>query len=152
MNRRERRRAAKRGDIVEIKLGRVTIKPGDNTCFLCSKPATAWPRSQGMAYGGFVRINRRIALLCEQCFTTEEKQTPSQHRRRDQRARRQADKLTPPSASPEGRHQGDGRIRARHHHALGRENRTKEPAMTRSKCRRRSEPTPKISERETLPT
>ena len=104
MNRRERRRAAKRGDIVEIKLGRVTIKPGDNTCFLCSKPATAWPRSQGMAYGGFVRINRRIALLCEQCFTTEEKQTPSQHRRRDQRARRQADKLTPPSASPEGRH------------------------------------------------
>ena len=32
------------------------------------------------------------------------------------------------------------RVRARHHHAAGRGNRTKEAAMTRSGCRRRSEP------------
>jgi hypothetical protein len=48
MNRRERRRAAKLRDIVEIKLGRIAfdIKPGDDVsrdiCFVCGKPATAW--------------------------------------------------------------------------------------------------------------
>ena len=44
------------------------------------------------------------------------------------------------------------KVRARHHHAPGRENRTKEAARTPSGCRRRSEPTRKISERETWPT
>jgi hypothetical protein len=78
MNRRERRRAAKLGDIVETKFGRVVfdIKPGEDTsrdvCFMCGKPATAWagPGPRGMAHG-FVVINGQFALLCEECFNTE---------------------------------------------------------------------------------
>jgi len=55
MNRHERRRRAKLGDIVEIKLGRVVfdIKPGDDVsrdiCFVCGKPATAWLIPEGRA-------------------------------------------------------------------------------------------------------
>jgi len=136
MNRRERRRAAKLGDIVEIKFGRIVsgIKPGEDisrdVCFVCEKPATAWPWPERscMAHG-FAYVNGQIVLLCEDCFNTEEisnaiarkywnapnieiskgrhirgHRRDSRDRRRDQRARRQADKLTPSSASPEGRH------------------------------------------------
>ena len=75
-----RRKAAKLGDIVEIKLGRVVfdIKPGDDVsrdiCFVCGNPATAWsyPQRGGMAHG-FASINGQIELLCEDCFNTEEK-------------------------------------------------------------------------------
>src|SRR6516164_5853167 len=82
-----RRRAAKLGDIVEIKLGRVVfdIKPGDDTsrdiCFVCGKPATAWPIPEGRVgpipegrvARGFARINgEKPVLLCEQCFTIED--------------------------------------------------------------------------------
>jgi hypothetical protein len=78
MNRKERRRRAKRGDIVEIKLGRVVfdIKPAEDTsrdiCYVCGKSATAWsyPEKGGMAHG-FADINGRIVLLCESCFDTE---------------------------------------------------------------------------------
>ena len=55
MNRRKRRSAAKLDDIVEIKLGRVVfdIKPGEDTsrdiCYVCGKPATAWPPPQPSA-------------------------------------------------------------------------------------------------------
>ena len=79
MNRRERRRAAKLGDIVEIKLGRVVfdIKPGDDVsrdiCFVCGKPATAWSRPGGGTAHGFASVNGQIVLLCEDCFNTEEK-------------------------------------------------------------------------------
>jgi|SRR5262249_25886268 len=80
MNGRERRRAAKLGDIVEIKFGRVVfhIKPGEDTsrdvCFVCGKPATAWlwPQLDCMAHG-FAYINGKFVLLCEDCFNTEEK-------------------------------------------------------------------------------
>jgi hypothetical protein len=80
MNRRERRRRVKLGDIVEIKLGRVMfdIKPGEDcsrdVCYVCGKPATAWPYPQqgGMAHG-LAEINGQIVLLCEGCFNTEEK-------------------------------------------------------------------------------
>jgi len=73
---------AKLGDIVEGHFGRVVfdIKPGEDTskdiCFVCGKPATAWPHPPraGMAHG-FVEINGEIMLLCEQCFVAEE-QTP----------------------------------------------------------------------------
>jgi hypothetical protein len=67
------------GDIVEIKFGRVVfdIKPGDDTsrdiCFVCSKPATAWPIPEGSLAHGFADINGSILLLCEDCFNTEEK-------------------------------------------------------------------------------
>jgi len=85
MNRRERRRAAKLGDIVEIKFGRVVfdIKPGEDTsrdvCFVCGKPATAWlvpeagagPIPEGSMAHGFASINGQIVLLCEECFNTE---------------------------------------------------------------------------------
>jgi len=79
MNRHKRRRAAKLGDIVKIKLGRVEfdIKPGDDVsrdiCFVCRKPATAWPypRKGGLAHG-LADINGSIVLLCEDCFTAEE--------------------------------------------------------------------------------
>jgi len=80
MNRRERRRAAKLGDIVEIKLGRVVfdIKPGDDVsrdiCFVCGKPATAWARGpEGHMAHGFASINGQNELLCEDCFNTEKK-------------------------------------------------------------------------------
>jgi|SRR5215467_5972483 len=80
MNRHERRRRAKLGDVVEIKLGRVVfdIKPGDDVsrdiCYVCSKPATAWayPQRGGTAHG-FASVNGRFVLLCEDCFNTEEK-------------------------------------------------------------------------------
>jgi hypothetical protein len=78
MNRRERRRATKLGDndIVELKLGRVTFKPGRDTsrdvCYLCGKPATEWHHpAAGMAHG-FADINGHKVLLCEECFKTEE--------------------------------------------------------------------------------
>jgi len=82
MNRRERRRAAKLGSIVETKLGRVVfdIKPGDDTsgdiCFVCDKPATAWPFPQrGGTAHGFAEINddgrTQVVLLCEACFNTK---------------------------------------------------------------------------------
>jgi len=78
MNRRERRRAAKLGDIVEIKFGRVVfdIKPGEDTsrdvCFVCGKPTTAWPDPRlGRMAHGFASINEQIVLLCEACFNTE---------------------------------------------------------------------------------
>jgi len=79
MNRRERRRAAKLGDIVEIKFGRIVsgIKPGEDisrdVCFVCEKPATAWPWPERscMAHG-FAYVNGQIVLLCEDCFNTEE--------------------------------------------------------------------------------
>src|SRR5215831_17993493 len=83
MNRRERRRAAKLGDIVECKLGRVVfdIKPGDDVsgdiCFVCDKPAIAWPWPQapGGTAHGFTEINddgrMQVVLLCETCFNTE---------------------------------------------------------------------------------
>jgi|SRR6516165_3183645 hypothetical protein len=68
------------GDIVQIKLGRVVfdIKPGDDIsrdiCFVCGKPATAWPIPEGSMAHGFVSINgEKPVLLCVQCFTTEEK-------------------------------------------------------------------------------
>jgi hypothetical protein len=57
MNRRERRRRTKLGDIVETKFGRVVfdIKPGEDTsrdiCYVCSKPATAWLVPEGGAGG-----------------------------------------------------------------------------------------------------
>jgi len=74
MNGRERRRAAKLGDIVEIKFGRVVfhIKPGEDTrrdiCFVCGKPATAWafPERGGMAHG-FASISGQIVLLNRLC-------------------------------------------------------------------------------------
>ena len=80
MNRRERRRAAKLGDIVELKFGRVVfvIKPGDdvsgNICFVCGKPATAWwyAERDRMAHG-IADINGQFVLLCEQCFSAEER-------------------------------------------------------------------------------
>jgi hypothetical protein len=87
MNRRERRRAAKLGDIVEIKFGRVVfdIKPGEDTshdvCFVCGKPGTAWlvpeggfgPIPEGGTAHGFASVNGQFVLLCEDCFNTEEK-------------------------------------------------------------------------------
>ena len=80
MNRRERRRAAKLGDIVEIKLGRVVfdIKPGEDTsrdiCYVCGKPATAWWWAEnGRMAHGFASINGSFVLLCEGCFNAEEK-------------------------------------------------------------------------------
>jgi len=93
MNRHERRRRAKLGDIVEIKLGRVVfdIKPGDDVsrdiCFVCGKPATAWlipegragPIPEGSMAHSFAEINaQQTVLLCEVCFNTED-----QNRRRD---------------------------------------------------------------------
>jgi hypothetical protein len=86
MNRRERRRRTKLGDIVEIKFGRVVfdIKPGEDTsrdiCYVCSKPATAWlvpeggagPIPEGSMAHGFAAISGEIALLCEACFNAEE--------------------------------------------------------------------------------
>jgi hypothetical protein len=86
MNRRERRRRAKLGDIVETKFGRVVfdIKPGEDTsrdiCYVCSKPATAWlvpeggagPIPEGSMAHGFAAISGQIALLCEACFNAEE--------------------------------------------------------------------------------
>jgi len=82
-----RRKAAKLGDIVEIKLGRVVfdIKPGEDTrrdiCFVCAKPATAWlvpegsagPILEGSMAHGFANVKGQIVLLCEDCFNTEEK-------------------------------------------------------------------------------
>jgi hypothetical protein len=76
MNRHERRRRAKLGDIVEIKFGRVVfdIKPGEDTsrdvCYVCGKPATAWPECGVMAHG-FASINGQIVLLCEGCFNED---------------------------------------------------------------------------------
>ena len=78
---RERHRAVKFGNIVEIKLGRVVfdIKPGDDVsndiCYVCDKPATAWPHpSWGRMAHGLAEINgQQIVLLCEACFTEEEK-------------------------------------------------------------------------------
>jgi hypothetical protein len=79
MNRHERRRRAKLGDLVEIKFGRVVfdIKPGDDVsrdiCYVCGKPATAWPSASArwrMAHG-FADINGQIVLLCESCFNTD---------------------------------------------------------------------------------
>jgi hypothetical protein len=87
MNRHERRRRAKLGDIVEIKLGRVVfdIKPGDDVsrdiCFVCGKPATAWlipegragPIPEGSMAHSFAEINaQQTVLLCEVCFNTED--------------------------------------------------------------------------------
>jgi hypothetical protein len=80
MNRRERRRRAKLGDIVETKFGRVVfdIKPGEDTskdiCFMCDRPATAWWYAEhgGMAHG-FASIDGNFLLLCEQCFAAEER-------------------------------------------------------------------------------
>jgi len=81
MNRRERRRAAKLGDIGQIRLGRVVfdIKPSHDVsrdiCYVCGKPATAWPHSHlGMAHG-VAEIEASSAagqgvLLCEVCFDT----------------------------------------------------------------------------------
>jgi hypothetical protein len=73
-----RRRQVKVGDIVEITLGRVVfdIKPGDDVsgdiCYLCGKPATAWPGPKGMAHGAVI-IDGQNFLLCEQCFTIAER-------------------------------------------------------------------------------
>jgi hypothetical protein len=89
MNRKDRRKAAserrrvKVGDMIETKLGRVVfdIKPGDDIsrdlCYICGKPATAWRHpSFGMAHGVCAidtGDSERVVLLCEQCFTAEEK-------------------------------------------------------------------------------
>ncbi|HMF28578.1 MAG TPA: hypothetical protein VKE42_07385 [Candidatus Cybelea sp.] len=79
MTNRHERKAAKLGDVVELKLGRVVfdIKPGEDTskdiCFVCGKPATAWafPERGGMAHG-FASISGQIVLLCETCFGTDD--------------------------------------------------------------------------------
>jgi hypothetical protein len=80
MNRRERRRRAKLGDVVEVTFGRVVfdIKPGADTsrdvCYVCGKPATPWPHPierDRMAHG-FATINGgKPVLLCEDCFKTD---------------------------------------------------------------------------------
>jgi hypothetical protein len=78
MNRRERRRTAKLGDIVEIKFGRVVfdLRPGEDTskdiCFVCGNLATAWPYPERDCLAhGFVSINEeKPVLLCESCFNT----------------------------------------------------------------------------------
>jgi hypothetical protein len=63
MNRRERRRRTKLGDIVETKFGRVVfdIKSGEDTsrdiCYVCSKPATAWLVPEGGAGGRSPKTN-----------------------------------------------------------------------------------------------
>jgi hypothetical protein len=68
MNRHERRKRTKLGDVVEIKHGRI-IKPGEDICYVCSKPATAWPwpECSVMAHS-FATINEQFVLLCEICF------------------------------------------------------------------------------------
>jgi hypothetical protein len=83
MNRRERRKRAKLGDIVEIRLARVgfDIKPGENTsrdlCYVCGAPATAWSYPRGGLAHGAAEISdgrkQQIVLLCEACFAAEEK-------------------------------------------------------------------------------
>jgi hypothetical protein len=78
-NRHERRRAAKLGDIIEVKFGRVVfdIKPGDDVsrdiCYVCGKPATAWAGGpEGRMAHGFATINEeKPVLLCETCFNTD---------------------------------------------------------------------------------
>jgi hypothetical protein len=81
MNRRERRKAAKIGDMVEIriKIGRVVfdIKPGADTskdiCYVCGKPATAWPYPErGGTAHGCADVNGQDVLLCEACFNTDD--------------------------------------------------------------------------------
>jgi hypothetical protein len=81
MNRHERRKRTKLGDIVEIKFGRVVfdIKPGEDVsrdiCYACGKPATAWPECGVMAHG-FATINEeKPVLLCEGCFAAEGEKT-----------------------------------------------------------------------------
>jgi hypothetical protein len=78
MNRHERRKRTKLGGILEIKFGRVVfdIKPGEDTsrdiCYVCSKPATAWPWPEcGVMAHGFATINGQFVLLCEICFNED---------------------------------------------------------------------------------
>ena len=78
MNRRERRRTAKLGDVVEVKVGRVVldVQPGADTskdvCYVCGRPATAWPYPErGCAAHGVADVNGQVVLLCEACCTAD---------------------------------------------------------------------------------
>jgi len=73
MNRKERRRRAKLGDIGQIRLGRVKFEHGDEVsgaCYVCGKPATAWPHPSMEQAHGAADIDGEIVLLCETCFNT----------------------------------------------------------------------------------
>jgi hypothetical protein len=95
MNRRERRRRTKLGDIVEIKFGRVVfdIKPGEDTsrdiCYVCSKPATAWlvpeggagadpRREHGARLCRHQRANRAAVRGLLQCRRADERRNHTQ--------------------------------------------------------------------------
>jgi hypothetical protein len=74
MNRHQRRKAAKLGDVLEITWGRALIDGGTAPqCFACDGLAPAWPWPDGPhspAYG-FALINyERILPICEACFKT----------------------------------------------------------------------------------
>jgi len=78
MNRHQRRKAARLGDVVEVKVGRVVfdIQPGADTskdvCYACGGSATAWPYPErDCTAHGVASINGQVVLLCERCCTAE---------------------------------------------------------------------------------